>query len=142
MALASGFTSNAFSMAAGHISLVISDPITVGALSAIVDGFAFGTPIGKLQASNTGLSDPFAFGTQVSKLQANTTGLSDPTVFGTEKCTLQANCTGLADVITIGTSFVVFKDWSVVVAPSSTDFSAVTAASSSDFAEVSGEGSL
>ena len=78
MALASGFTSNAFSMAAGHIPLVIPDPITVGALSAIVDSFAFGTPVAKLQASNTGLADPFAFGTQIAKLQASNSGLSDP----------------------------------------------------------------
>ena len=141
MALGSFAGSFSFS-AAGHIHTFLPDKITVGALTGISDAIALGTATAKLQASNTGLADPFAFGTQVSKLQANTTGLSDPTVFGTEKCTLQANCTGLADAITIGTSFVVFKDWSVVVAPTSTDMSLVTAASSSDFTEVSGEGSL
>jgi len=141
MALGSFAGSFSFS-AAGHIHTFLPDRITVGALTGISDAITLGTPIGKLQASNTGLSDSFVFGTQISKLQVSGTGLSDPTVFGTEKCTLQANCTGLADAITIGTSFVVFKDWSVVVAPTSTDMAVVTAASSSDFAEVSGEGGL
>ena len=53
MALASGFSSSTFGLAGGHIPLVIADPITVGALSAIVDGFAFGTPVAELQASNS-----------------------------------------------------------------------------------------
>ncbi len=141
MALGSFAGSFSFS-AAGHIHTFLPDKITVGALTGISDSFVFGTPTGKLQASNTGLSDPFAFGTQISKLQVSGIGLSDPTVFGTQKCTLQANCTGLADAITIGTSFVVFKDWSVVVAPTSTDMAVVTAASGTDFTEVSNEGSL
>jgi len=126
MALASGFTSNAFSMAAGHIPLVIPDPMTVGALSAIVDGFAFGTPTGKLQASNTGLADPFAFGTQIAKLQASNTGLSDPFAFGTSILKLQVNSSGFAETDAVGNALVVHLDWSVVVAASGTDFTEVT----------------
>ena len=142
MALASGFTSNAFSMAAGHIPLVIPDPITVGALSAIVDGFAFGAPIAKLQASNSGLADPFAFGTQIAKLQAHNTGLSDPFAFGTSISKLQVNSSGFAVTDQVGNALVVHLDWSAVTVPSSTDFAAVSVPSSSDFTEVSDEGSL
>ena len=141
MALGS-FAGGSFLHAASHIGTIIPDKITVGALSAIVDAIVLGTPTGKLQASNTGLADPIVIGTQLAKLQVNTTGLSDPIVIGTEKCTLQANTTGLSAAITIGTSFVIYKDWSVVVAPTGNDMSVVTAASGNDFAEVSNEGSL
>ena len=141
MALGSFAGSFSFS-AAGHIHTFLPDRITVGALTGISDAMALGTATAKLQASNTGLSDSFVFGTPIGKLQVSGIGLSDPTVFGTEKCTLQANCTGLANAVTMGTSFIVFKDWSVVVAPTSTDMAVVTAASSSDFTEVSNEGSL
>ena len=55
---------------------------------------------------------------------------------------LHVNGSGFAETDAVGNALVVHLDWSVVVAPSSTDFSAVTAASSSDFTEVSNEGSL
>ena len=142
MALASGFTSNAFGMSAGHIHLILPDPITVGALSAIVDGFAFGTPVAKLQASNTGLADPFAFGTQIAKLQASNSGLSDPFAFGTSVSKLQVNGSGFAVTDQVGNALVVHLDWSLVTPPSGTDFSAVSVPSSSDFTVVSDEGSL
>ena len=142
MALASGFSSSTFGMSAGHIHLILPDVIEVGALSAIVDGFAFGISIAKLQASNSGLADPFAFGAQVAKLQASNSGLSDSFAFGTSVSKLQVNGSGFAVTDQVGNALVVHLDWSAVTTPSSTDFSAVSVPSSSDFTVVSDEGSL
>ena len=142
MALASGFSSSTFGMAAGHIPLVIADPITVGALTGIADAMALGSATAKLQASNTGLADPFAFGTPIGKLQVNGTGLADGFLFRTEVCKLQVNGSGFAVADQVGNALVVHLDWSAVTTPSGTDFAAVSVPSSSDFTEVSDEGSL
>ena len=141
MALGS-FAGGSFLHAASHIGTIIPDKITVGALCAIVDPMALGTVTAKLQVSGTALVDLMALGTLVAELQVNPTALADPMALGTSISKLQVNATALADAMAVGGGLLVAKDWSIVVAPTSTDMAVVTAASGNDFTVVSNEGSL